>query len=293
MSNPRFQEAVQHLNQGRLQQGKQILEDIILDDPTNPAILYNLGMCYSDLNQLDAAIRTLEKAVEYDPLNADILTALGVAYARNSDFDNAERYIKKSLGLDPENPYALRNFGALFLQKQEYDKALYYLKQSFDLLPNDPQTLFGLAQSYEHFGDYQIADDYYKAVVDSNAPDPIKNLARTARSELAQKSSHAIGFQTDAMFYLINALEYFQDKDMRHIREVTYEIGLLGRNGFELDNPQTKYTLKSMPGSFSGLNLLCFMYVGFRKIDPSQDIQIDFSREYAAALTIHYYKKDE
>ena len=180
-----------------------------------------------------------------------------------------------------------------FSKKQEYEKAPYYLKQSFDLLPNDPQTLFGLAQAHEHFGDHQNADDYYKAVVDSNAPDHIKNLARSAKSELAQKPSHAGGFQTDAMFYLINALEYFQDKDMRHIQEVTYEIGLLGRNGFELDNPEIKYTLKSMPGSFSGLCLLCFMYVGFQKINPQQDLRIDFSREYAAALAVHEYKKDE
>jgi hypothetical protein len=35
---------------------------------------------------------------------------------------------------------------------------------------------------------------------------------------------------------------------------VAYEIAILGRNGLDINDPAEKYTLKTMPGTFSGLN---------------------------------------
>lgn len=38
-----------------------------------------------------------------------------------------------------------------------------------------------------------------------------------------------------------------------------------------------------MPGAFSGLHLMCYMFVGFKAIAPDQDIGFDLSREYELA----------
>jgi len=45
-----------------------------------------------------------------------------------------------------------------------------------------------------------------------------------------------------------------------------------------------KYTLKALPGKFSGLHLLAIMYTAFRQIDPTMDTGADFSPEYQPAL---------
>ena len=41
--------------------------------------------------------------------------------------------------------------------------------------------------------------------------------------------------------------------------------------------------LQSLPGTFSGLQLTCYMYVGMQMVSPSMDIGFDLSLEYQAA----------
>ena len=53
-----------------------------------------------------------------------------------------------------------------------------------------------------------------------------------------------------------------------------------------MNNPDSRYTLRSVPGEFSGLHLMCLMYVGFKKLEPKLDIGFDLSHEYEAALKL-------
>ena len=62
------------------------------------------------------------------------------------------------------------------------------------------------------------------------------------------------------------------------------EIAMLGRSGLDINDPEDKYTLKALPGKFSGLHLLAIMYTAFRQIDPTMDTGADFSADYQAAL---------
>jgi hypothetical protein len=77
------------------------------------------------------------------------------------------------------------------------------------------------------------------------------------------------------------------------VREIAYEIGLLGRDGLDYASPDQKYTLKSLPGEeFSGLNLMCLMYAGFKRIAPEHDLQMDLHEPFLIALEM-YQKGDE
>jgi hypothetical protein len=67
---------------------------------------------------------------------------------------------------------------------------------------------------------------------------------------------------------------------------ITCEIAMLGSLGLNLNDSEKKHTLQSLPGSFSGLHLLCLQYVGFQILDPTIDVGIDLSEEYQAALEL-------
>ncbi len=54
----------------------------------------------------------------------------------------------------------------------------------------------------------------------------------------------------------------------------------------DINNPERKYQLISLQGNFSGLQLVCYMYVGFKRIAPEKDVGIDLSEEYRAALNL-------
>jgi hypothetical protein len=53
--------------------------------------------------------------------------------------------------------------------------------------------------------------------------------------------------------------------------------------GPDINDPTRKYRLNSLPGEFSGLQLVAYTYVGLKSLDPNQDAGIDLSREYAQA----------
>ncbi len=51
---------------------------------------------------------------------------------------------------------------------------------------------------------------------------------------------------------------------------------------------QQKYRLVAVPGeTFSGLQLMCLMYVGFKDIQPTVDVGMDLREPYEMALKLH------
>jgi hypothetical protein len=62
---------------------------------------------------------------------------------------------------------------------------------------------------------------------------------------------------------------------------------LLGTAGIDYTKPDRRYSLKSLPGEqFTGLQMLVFMYVGFKKIDPTVNTGLDFEDAYQTALKL-------
>lgn len=53
---------------------------------------------------------------------------------------------------------------------------------------------------------------------------------------------------------------------------------------FSINDPSKKYTLKSLGGEFTGLQLVSIMYAAYQQFAPGQDVGIDLSEEYAAAV---------
>jgi hypothetical protein len=74
---------------------------------------------------------------------------------------------------------------------------------------------------------------------------------------------------------------------LAEIQKITFEIAMLGTRGLDVNDPAEQYTLRSIPGKFSGLHLLCIEYVGFQKLDPKMDLGFNLGTEYQHALRLH------
>lgn len=99
--------------------------------------------------------------------------------------------------------------------------------------------------------------------------------------------------QPAAMMYCLSALQRFEGMDDGQVSEVTSEIALLGRFGLDYASPEEKYVLKSLPGEkFGGLQLLCLMYVGFQRIDPTVNLGLPLHDAYTMALALYRSGKD-
>jgi len=152
-----------------------------------------------------------------------------------------------------------------------------------------------MAHALDEFGgadDLTEADQLYRAAIALNPESSFGELARKARSRIAERHLRAAGrLRMDAVMYCLGALERFEQMPPDDVKAVGVEIALLGQRGLDINNPDVLYTLRTIPGDFTGLHLMSLMYVSFRQIFPLQDIGFDLSDEYDAALQLYEAKR--
>jgi hypothetical protein len=59
--------------------------------------------------------------------------------------------------------------------------------------------------------------------------------------------------------YCLSALQKFAAMTQTEVQKIGFEIALLGRSGPDVNNPDRTYSLRSMPGEFTGLQLMRYM----------------------------------
>ncbi len=277
--------ALKLLRQGDYGAAEPLLRMLLGRNPADPELLYNLGMMLSDQQKLQEAIPMLEKLVEIEPESSNGWTALGVAYSRNREYERSEKALRHALEIDPDNAYALRNLGSL-QQEGAPELALAGLQKAARMMPGDQKAQYAYAKCLLDLGQGDEADSIMERVIDMDPLSEIAEMARSDRRTLAHETMRdnvGGGLRMDAVYYCLDAMKKFREMGDIKMRAAVHEIAVLGRGGLDINDPAERYTLKSIPGKFSGLQLVSFMYTGFRMIDPTLDIGIDFSREYAEA----------
>jgi tetratricopeptide (TPR) repeat protein len=206
--------------------------------------------------------------------------------------EQALEAFEKAVELDPNDGYNRRNLGGVLIGFNRLDDALGHLRAALKLLPDDPQSIFGLATALENVGtdDADVeADDLYKRFILEHPTSPMVEQAaksRTAFAHKSMKSRTAGGFRHDVMLYMVEVLKTFKRVGAAKRREIALEIATLGRIGLDINDFESKYKLKSLPATFSGLHLLSVMYAAFKQIDPKMETGLDFSAEYKAAMDL-------
>jgi tetratricopeptide (TPR) repeat protein len=219
------------------------------------------------------------------PAHSHGWTALGVAFARSGNRPRAAEAFQAALKLDPSDACALRSAAAILAETVPAE-ALPLFEKAAAILPNDQQTLLGYGTCLLHLGRKDDADPVLIRCIEINPLSDTAEHARTARTKLAHEtmcSNVAGGLRPDVVMYCLGALQKFQALGSAKAKAVTFEIAMLGRNGLDINDSTQKYTLRSLPGKFSGLHLVSIMYVGMKAIAPDQDAGIDLSGEYDEA----------
>ncbi len=91
-----------------------------------------------------------------------------------------------------------------------------------------------------------------------------------------------------AVFYFLDAFKRFDSMTPEEIRNVAFEIALIGRAGLDYASPEEKYELTTIPNrKFSGIHLMCLMYAGFKRVAPEEDVDMDLNEPFVTALQLH------
>ena len=286
----KLDKALDHLKKKELAQAKVILEKLLQEVPDHAEARYNLGMIYTDLGDPQKAVNTLSKLLELRDCGSNVYVALGFAYSRMENYTKAKELFLLALKMEPDNPYAHRNVGALYGKENDHKNAILHFEEALKVNPKDPNTTYGLGLSYFHIGEVSKADQYLRETIEIEPTSSLAEMAKDLLREMAELSLKEKGFRTDAMFYCIHAMNLFEKVGSAETQRISYEIALKGREGIDINNPEKKYTLDSLEGTFTGLQLVSYMYVGFKLIAPHKDVGIDISEEYNMALNFRNLK---
>jgi tetratricopeptide (TPR) repeat protein len=278
--------AIAKLTAGNLVQGIVMLELWRGQHPEDAQVLYNLGAAYSDLGHLDRAVACLEKALSLKPGHVNARIALAVARGRQGKNDEAIPLLERAVADDPQNPWAHRNLGFCLLKAGQSERASVCLQRATQLAPKDQAAFLGLAQAYRAQGRVKDADAAYRDVRKIDEFSDLAEEAERGLSSLAEERFRSpLGEipRPDAVDYCRGALEKFAKMPVAQIHQVVYEIALLGSGGLKINDSTRKYHVRSLPGEFTALQLVSYMYVGMKQVAPGEDAGIDLSKEYAIA----------
>ena len=96
-----------------------------------------------------------------------------------------------------------------------------------------------------------------------------------------------------AVFYFLDAFKRFDAMTPEQIRNMAFEIALVGRNGLDYGSPDEKYELRSIRNrKFSGLHLMCLMYASFKRVAPEQDVGMDLEEPFLNALQLRQNERE-
>jgi Flp pilus assembly protein TadD len=277
------------LKSGKRDDGILLLELLLSDEPDDGNVLFNLGMAYSDAGELNHAIAHLRELTRIDPRHTHGWVALGVAFLRARNMDEGIGALQTAVSQDPNDLWARRNLGAGLLQAERFAEAVEQFQHAITSNPNDQAAWYGLGQALQFSGDIPEADNAYIKAIELDEFSEIAERARKARSKIAENAFHSATLgvlRMDAVMYCLGALEKFDAMSTDQVQKIGFEIAMLGTRGIDVNNPESSYTLKNLPGEFSGLHLLSIQYVAFKKIAPEQNIGFDLSAEYQAALKL-------
>jgi tetratricopeptide (TPR) repeat protein len=280
--------AMELVRQGEIRDAIPILWTALQQDPSDPSILYNLGLAYNATGQTRQAINTLGRLLEIAPNHIHGLIAIGVAFVQDSQIDNATDHLERALVLEPKNIFALRNLAACRLKQGRAENAVELLATARALAPDDIQILVSYGTALEEAGRSEEADAEYLRAIEIGGPTSWVEMAKQRRSAMAQEVLRKRGgdLRPDVVMYMSAALERFEKMNQQQIKALAMEIAMLGQSGLDINNPDKKYVLKTIPGSFTGLHLLATMYAAFQSFAPGTDVGINFSQEYQAALAL-------
>lgn len=281
----------EHLEAGRYEQAIPLLHTRLQLEPDHVESLYNLGMVYSDLQQLEKAQELLERAIELEPGFANAQVALGVAALRAGDAAKAQGPLEKAVVLEPRNPYALRTLAQVHLMSDDPHAALPHLRNASIVAPNDPISLFSLAQCLLGIGGEageneaaELLDRALKLSPSGELAEKIKSQQRKLAASVMRGNAGGMP-RMDAVMYCTGALEAFGAMDREGQTQLLMEVAALGQKGLSINDPDERHHLNTYRGgkTVSAMQAACILFVGAKLLIPNQDTGLDFEKEFGMA----------
>ena len=150
---------------GQIQEALDTVETLTKGYPKEP-LLYNIsGVCYKEIGQLDAAIKSFEKALAIKPDYTEVNYNLGLTLQELGKLDAAVKSYEKALTLNPDYAEAHNNLGVLLKELGQVDDAVKSYNKALTLKPDYAEAYNNLGNAFKELGKVDDAvKSYNKAL---------------------------------------------------------------------------------------------------------------------------------
>lgn len=165
------------LARGAFNEAVKILEDLLVEEPDNPAALTALGITFTEAGLHEKAVKALSRALVLSDGNAEAHEALGCAYYRMEDFEKAREELERGRELDPDNGSILRNLGVVIDKLGDFEAGSALIRKACSINCFDYQALYALSSVYLREGKLEEAITLLTRIRDENSPVSLRVLA--------------------------------------------------------------------------------------------------------------------
>lgn len=160
---------------GKHAEALAILEELLVEDPTNVAALEEVADNELSMERLDRAEAAAREAVALDTESYTAQYILGFLESQREKWPLALGHLKKANVLKPNNPEILRCLGWVLFHEGERAQGIVTLERALNLETDNPLTLCDLGVTYLELKHFSKARSLFQRSLDL---DPRNDRAR-------------------------------------------------------------------------------------------------------------------
>lgn len=201
----------------QLDHALKITQEAIKNKKDEPDLYELLGTLYVKKDQYDKALKAFDSGLDRFPNHEGLLFSKGVLLDKMDRFEESAKIMKQVIALNPENAEALNYLGYSYADRNiQLDEALNLLLKAHQLKPEDGYITDSLAWAYFKLNQLEKAQELLEAAnkVSPNEPTILEHLG-DLYLKLGQKEK-AKGFYREAVAAAVKV----KDPDAREQQEL-------------------------------------------------------------------------
>jgi len=146
----------------------QVLEkaNLLLVKFPNSTFLNNIcGVSNTNLKRYASAIKNYKVAISITPSDPDVLYNLGIALRASGKPNDAATYFKKAIKIKPDYLEAFASMAGVMTDQGNPGMALQYYQSALKIEPNNYKILFNMGNSLRDSGRLDAAKEYYSKAI--------------------------------------------------------------------------------------------------------------------------------
>ncbi len=163
-TNIKINIAFEYENLNLFDKAIDILKKLLIENPKNETVIYELAFCYNLKNDSENCIAFFKEFVDIHPYSSAAWYNLGIAYNRAELYEKAIDAYDFTIAIKDSFASAYFNKGNSLALLHEYEKAITTYLETFNYEEPDSTTYYYIGECYEKLGDTKAAFiSYYKS----------------------------------------------------------------------------------------------------------------------------------